>query len=1009
MTKTDLPPAPTPNILFQINTTPAIPVLPVSKERDRIDIRYPLLEPYAYAHIFWDHQGNELVYVIEEPELTDAEKDLLETIERGIEELINISFLNVKTTDAVVAYLEKNIKVLLAELGIKVTQEVFLRLMYYVYRDFVGLNEIEPLMKDYFIEDIECNGVDTPVYIVHRKYRNLRTNIVFHDVDHLASFVEKLAQKCGKYISYANPIIDAQLPDKSRINATFTQEISSRGPTFSIRKFTTEPWSPVKLIQFKTLSPEMLAYFWIMIEHEANFVIIGGTGSGKTSLLNALAFFIPPAARVVSIEDTREINLVHENWLPSVSREAIGVGEEGKFGEIDLFTLLRASFRQRPDYVIVGEIRGSIHGNEEVVIVEKGITKRVPIKSLEGKDLQDIYVPTLNKELRVSLTKLKDFIKHPPRNKLIEVITRSGRRVTVTGDHSLFTAKGLQVKPVEAKNLAVGDRVVIPHSMPFGYNDVSSILLTDYIQDIQVANVQSLVKKAMHKLGQKQANVVCGCIARQYCRKKQITNIPFKLFDRLMQKANMKYDVQQLKVKRGGGRVHNNTFKINEDFLRFLGYYLAEGHLEGNGTVVITNSNKKIIEDVKKISQELFGIDPSCRDVFGYGKSKHITICSALLYRLIISLGCGKTHNKRVPSFVYGTPKKKICALLKGIYSGDGSFYKNELSFDSKLRKLVEDVTYLLLSLGIVGRISKNKTKYRVRFKRIEDARRFLDEVGFVHHTPTIIKRGPAHTAGNSVHLTDEALKELKLTRKFRHLRKYNQCSKYYLQEVVKELNIKDESVLNFANGEFYIDRVKEINEIALQTPEPVYDLSVNPTENFIGGFGGIILHNSEANVLFQGSASGHPSACTMHAEDVDTMIKRLETPPISLSPSLVETIDIVCIISQVKVKGEDVRRVKSIVEIIKVDENGNAVTNAPFVWDPASDGFFFKTESVMFQKLVSEYGLNMNHVLREFNARTKLLYELYRRGITDYKAVQEIINAYYTSPEEVLKRFNVQ
>ncbi len=519
-----LPTPPEPEVLFKINPNPEIPTLPSLTENIHINIRYPLIEPYAYAHIYWDRLANELVYLLEEPPLNENERSLLSTIENGIFELLNISFINVNDTNAILAYLEKNIKVLLAELGIKVTEEIFLKLMYYVYRDFVGLNEIEPLMRDYFIEDIECNGVNTPLYIVHRKYHNIRTNIIFDDMDKLANFIEKLAQKCGKYISYANPILDGRLPDGSRANATYSQEISSRGPTFTIRRFVAEPWSPVKLMQFKTLSPEMLAYLWILIEYESNFVIIGGTGSGKTSLLNGLAFFIPPAARVVSIEDTRELHLMHENWLPSVSREATGVGVEGKFGEVDLFTLLKESFRQRPDYVIVGEIRGQ------------------------------------------------------------------------------------------------------------------------------------------------------------------------------------------------------------------------------------------------------------------------------------------------------------------------------------------------------------------------------------------------------------------------------------------------------------------------------------------------------EAYVLFQGAASGHPSACTMHAEDVSTMIRRLETPPINLPPSLVETIDIACVITQAKVKGEAVRRVKEIVEIISVGETLSSLKlNTPFIWDPASDNFFFKTESHMFDKLVKRYGLTKEFIMREFTIRTKLLMELYRQNVTGYKEVQEVLHAYYKAPQLVMRRFNIR
>ena len=205
------------------------------------------------------------------------------------------------------------------------------------------------------MEDIECNGLNTPVYIVHRIYRNMKTNVQFNDVNKLANFVEKLAQRAERYISYANPILDGSLPDGSRVNATYAKDITSRGPTFTIRKFTKTPWTPTELVSFNTLSPEMVAYIWLLIEHKMNILITGGTSSGKTTLLNAAAFFIPPEARVVSIEDTLELNLPRENWLPSVARTSTGLGN---VGEIDLFTLLRSSFRQNPDYVIVGEVRG---------------------------------------------------------------------------------------------------------------------------------------------------------------------------------------------------------------------------------------------------------------------------------------------------------------------------------------------------------------------------------------------------------------------------------------------------------------------------------------------------------------------------------------------------------------------------------------------------------------------------------------------------------------------------
>jgi flagellar protein FlaI len=346
---------------FEIDLTQKFIVFPDIKDKMKVDIRYPLIAPYAYAHLFWDNKRNELVYSVEEPELNEKEKELFKIIVDGLEEMVSVPVSKSQNPKAMIAYLEKNVQSLLAELAIPVSKQSYLKIMYYVYRNFIGLNEIEPLLRDYYIEDIECNGVNYPIYVVHRKFENIRTDIVFNNVELLGDFVEKLAQKAGRYVSYANPLLDGALPDGSRVNATYTKDITTRGPTFTIRKFTKEPWTAIHLIDFGTASPEIFAYLWMAIQHKFNIMIIGETASGKTTFLNTIVHFIPPEARICSIEDTRELNLAHDNWLPSVSRSGFGMpsiaGGE-KYGEVSLFDLLKETFRQNPDYVIVGEARG---------------------------------------------------------------------------------------------------------------------------------------------------------------------------------------------------------------------------------------------------------------------------------------------------------------------------------------------------------------------------------------------------------------------------------------------------------------------------------------------------------------------------------------------------------------------------------------------------------------------------------------------------------------------------
>jgi len=383
--------------IFQIKKDKKIIQLPEFNESQKEDFefKYPLIEPYAYAKIKWDAKSHQLIYLVEEPELTKDEQDNLKKIETGMNQIISMSFIKTDREEKVIEYLEKNTIILIKELSLKVPDDSFLKLMYYIYRNFIGLNEIEPLMRDYFIEDIECNGSATPIYLVHRKYRNLKTNEKFNDNQILANFVEKLAQKSGSYVSFSNPTLDAALPDGSRVNATYTQDISSKGPTFTIRKFTKEPWSPVKLMHFGTVSPEILAYFWIAIEYGSNFIVIGGTGSGKTSFLNSVAFFIPPSSRVISIEDTREINLLHENWLPSVAREGVEFTSDGgkKRGEVSLFDLLKESFRQRPDFVIVGEIRG-----KEAFVLFQGASAGHPTASTMHAESVETMIRRLETE-----------------------------------------------------------------------------------------------------------------------------------------------------------------------------------------------------------------------------------------------------------------------------------------------------------------------------------------------------------------------------------------------------------------------------------------------------------------------------------------------------------------------------------------------------------------------------------------------------------------------------------
>jgi flagellar protein FlaI len=208
-------------------------------------------------------------------------------------------------------------------------------------------------MKDSLLEDVSCDGNNISLFLYHRIYRNIKTNIAFES-EALDSLAISLAQRSGKHISTGSPIVDATLPEGSRLQLTLGTEVTTRGTSFTIRKFREEPFSPIELMENGTFNAESLAYFWLSIENNKSLLFIGGTASGKTSSLNAVSLFIPPVAKVVSIEDTREITLSHDNWIASVTREALADGGNA----ITMFDLLKAAMRQRPEFILVGEVRG---------------------------------------------------------------------------------------------------------------------------------------------------------------------------------------------------------------------------------------------------------------------------------------------------------------------------------------------------------------------------------------------------------------------------------------------------------------------------------------------------------------------------------------------------------------------------------------------------------------------------------------------------------------------------
>ncbi|WP_456327639.1 type II/IV secretion system ATPase subunit [Archaeoglobus sp.] len=311
---------------------------------------YWIVPNFTLVQIRRNVETLEKVYWIIEPEIAKNELELLSILFDDLRKKVVIEEI-IPSEEERVRLVLSALREVLDEYGLKLKSDFTLKILYYLMRDFFGYGAIDPFLIDPNLEDISCDGYNIPIYVFHRKHGSMKTNVSFRQ-EELDNLVLLLGQKSGKHISYANPLVDATLPDGSRIQITYGTDVSTRGSSFTIRKFRAEPFTPIDLMTYGTFNAGLLAYYWLLIENKMNVMVIGETAAGKTTTLNALLMFIPPEAKVVSIEDTREIQLYHENWIAEVTRS----GVEGQ--EIDMYDLLRAALRQRPDYIVVGEVRG---------------------------------------------------------------------------------------------------------------------------------------------------------------------------------------------------------------------------------------------------------------------------------------------------------------------------------------------------------------------------------------------------------------------------------------------------------------------------------------------------------------------------------------------------------------------------------------------------------------------------------------------------------------------------
>ncbi|GAA0306224.1 ATPase, T2SS/T4P/T4SS family [Halarchaeum salinum] len=312
--------------------------------------RYWVNAPYAFVWVGYNDAENEHRYHVVEPALDDVERELLSNLFADVRDtLVYDAEYDPEEAESV---LREQTSELLAEYGADVSPETFHRLFYYLYRAFEGYEQLDPVMHDDHVEDISCDGYEIPLFVYHDRYTDIETNISY-ERDELDNFIVRLAQQSGRHISVGDPMTETTLPDGSRAELALGEEVTPRGSAFTIRQYSEEPFTPATLVDYETFDLDQMAYLWLAIESNKSLLFAGGTASGKTTSMNAVSMFVPPRSKVLTIEDTRELTLYHDNWLSSVTRESLGDSSD-----ITMYDLLRSALRHRPEYIIVGEVRG---------------------------------------------------------------------------------------------------------------------------------------------------------------------------------------------------------------------------------------------------------------------------------------------------------------------------------------------------------------------------------------------------------------------------------------------------------------------------------------------------------------------------------------------------------------------------------------------------------------------------------------------------------------------------
>ena len=962
------------------------------RKMEYYNILYPVGDP-IFIHVY-KVPGEEPKYVCIEPKLNEREKELLEKIQNKI---VKYAVEKIPTED--IEKLKENLvslynkvvtigrKSLFSDkISLKDKNE-YEKIKYFLLRERIGYGKLEPILRDPYIEDVHILGVG-PIFIVHKIFGSLKTNLEFKDEYELNKYILKYSEIVERPVSEVRPIVDAILPDGSRVNFIYGRDISLRGSSFTIRKFTKKPISITQLISFGTISPEEAAYLWLAIEAGMNIFVIGETASGKTTTLNALTTFIRPDWKVYSVEDTPELNIPHPIWQRLVTRQT------GKKGDVEMYDLLRAALRSRPNYILVGEIRGkegfvafqAMQCVKDVKVVLGDDIKNIKdlfeeyknkygVKVIDGKEIveikENLEIPSYNgKEIKKA--KVKAILKMP-KSKLIKVILEDGNIFEVTPNHKFIT----------------------------NYGELSAEELLEAYKkslNIYVKRVDNFEKKNELNIKFKE-------------EKLELSNPWFWYgLGRLLGEDSIFIYYKGNKIKRFVWQtktIYNETkwleiidkvlpnnskskIKIEGNIYRkriYLKWWFVDWLIK-NGFIEIPEKKNKYISEVIKhvgnIPKEALG--PFLAGIFDSNGFILRVDKKTILFRFTLDLNRKNGENYSLVIEQIRLFKKLEGKLPKIL----GVVFRYSSEYEDLIKRYKEEIE----KGGIKVKVKRYDKRKGIEGYIIFSTKRlkwFVENV-----VPYMLREDKKEGILRKINV--EVKRKDKLDIKDYEV-KYIEVKDKDFDKIIEKLwlngyNFSSDLIFN-RKRIIYLDNSEYVKVIKVEEAgeDYTYDILLEGGGRYYVGFngGGAIPIED----------TGHPVMSTFHAGSLAQLIERLTGEPINIPITFIDNLNIVVLQGTFSVKGRMERRVLSIYEIERyIHELKRIAAREVFIWDRVRDKHVFRGK---YNSYILEYKIapmlrlsDRKKIYEILDQRAKILKRMVEEEIFDFFEVWEVIKKFY-------------